>query len=425
MRFQRDDGQTIRKVVLVGPRTRRTVDVRRDYPELAEAEFSTAIESDEDVRMVDGAMTWGHGYGSTAERAMTATAATTWYLAEGATHSGLDLFYLVQNPGTRATTVGVTYLRPAPAPPIEVTSRSAASRFTIWVNQEAVRIGRPELGAADVSAIVTSLDGAPIYVERALYKSGAAGTFSAGHEGAGITSPQLEWFLAEGSTGPSFDTFVLIANPGTVEAIADVTFLMPDGTTIVTEKRIHSEPVQRLDRFRGRDRCRTGHPVEHGRLDDRARQERRARGGRARVVVAGIAGNMARGPRQRHVRPDVDALAAGRGRIGRCECHRDLRARGQHVTARRPGAGRAPLEDGTTAVGTYGIGRNSRLNVNPQVDAAFSPLTPGRRYAVLVESSGPTPVELVVERAMYNDAGAEHWAAGSNALATPLSATPQ
>lgn len=426
MRFQRDDGQTIRKVVLVGPRTRRTVDVRRDYPELAEAEFSTAIESDEDV-VVDRAMTWGHGYGSTAERAMTATAATTWYLAEGATHSGLDLFYLVQNPGTRATTVGVTYLRPAPAPPIEVTYQvPAASRFTIWVNQEAVRMGRPELGAADVSAIVTSLDGAPIYVERALYKSGAAGTFSAGHEGAGITSPQLEWFLAEGSTGPYFDTFVLIANPGTVEAIADVTFLMPDGTTIVTEKRI--PPASRYNvwiDFEGAT------DAERAILSNTAVSTTvRVRNGVPVVVERALwwPGSPATW-HEAHASAASDRtstrwlLAEGEsGGVNATETYVLVANTSPH-----DGQVRVTLlfEDGTTAVGTYGIGRNSRLNVNPQVDAAFSSLTPGRRYAVLVESSGPTPVELVVERAMYNDAGAEHWAAGSNALATPLSRTPQ
>ena len=32
---------------------------------------------------------------------------TTWYLAEGATHSGFDLFYLLENPGDTQAEVKV------------------------------------------------------------------------------------------------------------------------------------------------------------------------------------------------------------------------------------------------------------------------------------------------------------------------------
>jgi hypothetical protein len=42
---------------------------------------------------------------------------------------------------------------------------------------------------------------------------------------------------------------------------------------------------------------------------------------------------------------------------------------------------------------------------------------------VLIEGSGPTPSQepqLVVERAMYSNAGSTFWAAGANALGTPI-----
>jgi hypothetical protein len=38
----------------------------------------------------------------------------------------------------------------------------------------------------------------------------------------------------------------------------------------------------------------------------------------------------------------------------------------------------------------------------------------------MVESVGPTPAQIVVERAIYENAGGVRWAAGSNALATRL-----
>ena len=48
------------------------------------------------------------------------------------------------------------------------------------------------------------------------------------------------------------------------------------------------------------------------------------------------------------------------------------------------------------------------------------PVTVGGRYGVLVESSGASPVQIVVESASYRNASGVTWAAGSNAMATPL-----
>ena len=60
------------------------------------AEFATAIDADEAL-VVDRTMRWSHGgpdagYGAHTERGVLAPA-PVWYLAEGATHSGFDLFY--------------------------------------------------------------------------------------------------------------------------------------------------------------------------------------------------------------------------------------------------------------------------------------------------------------------------------------------
>ena len=60
---------------------------------------------------------------------------------------------------------------------------------------------------------------------------------------------------------------------------------------------------------------------------------------------------------------------------------------------------------------------NSRTNV--AVSSAF-PEAVGRRFGAVVEAVGPTPVQIVVERAMYNDAGGVTWAAGTSALGTKL-----
>jgi hypothetical protein len=65
----------------------------------------------------------------------------------------------------------------------------------------------------------------------------------------------------------------------------------------------------------------------------------------------------------------------------------------------------------------FAVAATSRLTVD--VYAAF-PEAIGREFGALVESVGAAPAQIVVERAMYNDAGGVFWAAGSNQLAARL-----
>jgi hypothetical protein len=75
------------------------------------------------------------------------------------------------------------------------------------------------------------------------------------------------------------------------------------------------------------------------------------------------------------------------------------------------------FEDGTTAERAFPLAANSRTNVN--VEAEF-PASSNRRYGAIIDSLGASPAQLVVERAMYSNAGGVVWAAGTNALATKL-----
>jgi hypothetical protein len=190
--------------------------------------FSTVIESEKRLA-VERTMTWGGGlgagYGSHAERAVTGPA-STWYFAEGATHGGFDLFYLLQNPGSVTATATITYLLPAPrAPIVRAYTLLPNSRRTIYVDQE------PGLDATDVSAEIAA--DRPIFAERAMYMTSGGQPFGAGTASAGITAPALQWFIAEGATGSFFDLFILIGNPSIGTAAVDITYLLPDGTTVV------------------------------------------------------------------------------------------------------------------------------------------------------------------------------------------------
>ena len=59
----------------------------------------------------------------------------------------------------------------------------------------------------------------------------------------------------------------------------------------------------------------------------------------------------------------------------------------------------------------------SRFNVDV---SSFGAAVANTRMGALVESVGTSPAAIVVERAMYTNAGGRVWAAGTNALATRL-----
>jgi hypothetical protein len=204
---------------------------------LISAPFSTLIESDVPV-VADRTVTWAGGaaYGSHTETAVLQPA-TTWYLAEGATGGGFDLFYLLQNSNDAAVSVEVTYLRPLGLPPLVKTYPvGGKTRVTIPVDAEEFPGNPPApLGATDVSAKIVSTGG-PIIVERAMYYSApGAPVYAAGHESAGVPEvagqTRRQWFFAEGATGTFFDTYILLANPGTTPATVTATYMLPDGTT--------------------------------------------------------------------------------------------------------------------------------------------------------------------------------------------------
>ena len=212
LNFDLPGGAVTWRTVQVPPLTRVTVDPKI-LPGLATAEFSTHADSN-GVLVLDRTMSWdtATGYGAHAETSVL-TPAVTWYLAEGATHSGFDLFYLLQNPTPQAAEVRVRFLRPSGAPLEKTYTLVPYSRTNIWVDVEPFEGLGAALANADVSAIIESTNRVPIIVERAMYLTQPGQFFAAGHESAGVTAPATRWFLAEGATGPFFDLFVLIANP--------------------------------------------------------------------------------------------------------------------------------------------------------------------------------------------------------------------
>ena len=75
------------------------------------------------------------------------------------------------------------------------------------------------------------------------------------------------------------------------------------------------------------------------------------------------------------------------------------------------------FDDGASVHKTFALAATSRFNVDIRQEF---PTALDRRFGALIESQGPTPVQLVVERSMYWHALGQLWAAGTNALATRL-----
>jgi hypothetical protein len=401
-------GAAITRFVRVAPRSRLTVDAGDVAPRGTPAAFSLVVDSSAEVA-VDRLMTWdAGGYGSHAETGRPAPAAR-WYLAEGATHSSFDLFYLVQNPGATTARVEVVYRRPSPLAPVTRTyDVPPRARFNIWVNQEG-----PELAATDVSAVITSLGGQPIVVERAMYHSSPARLFDAGHESAGIVTPATTWFLAEGATGPYFDLFVLVANPGTTAAAIQARFLLPDGRVVT-----RSHMVAASSRFN------IWVDFEDPALANTAVSTTVTSTNGVPIVVEramwwpGPAATWHEAHNSAGATQAGTRWALGEGEVGGASDTETYVLVAN--TSTFAGQARVTLlfEDGALPVSrTYNLPPTSRTNVAVGMDF---PAAAGRRFGVLVEGLGATPAQIVVEEAIYSDSGGVPWAAGANQLATRL-----
>ncbi len=93
------------------------------------------------------------------------------------------------------------------------------------------------------STRVEALAGARVIVERAMYWDGGAFNWIGGHNSTGTRSTATTWYLAEGYTGGSFDEWVLLQNPGNNSAECQVTFMKPDGSTVL--QNITIDPTSR------------------------------------------------------------------------------------------------------------------------------------------------------------------------------------
>ena len=276
---------------------------------------------------------------------------------EGATGGPFDLFYLIQNPNPTAVTVTVSYLRPAPLPPIEKSYLvPAASRANIHVDRE-------ELPAGSGQRLLEAPTSRPagrhpaIVVERAMYLSRPDQPFAAGHSSAGVTAPATSWYLAEGATGGFFDLFILIANPSATEAVVEARYLTATGRTLTKTYPVAANSRRTIfvdgEQF----------PGEGAALSDAAVSASLTSTNAVPIVVEGAMwwaqANWYEAHNRRRARPRRHALGVADGEVGGTDGPRHTSF---SPTPHGPGSVRVTVcfEDGSSAARIFAVAASSR-----------------------------------------------------------------
>ncbi len=155
----------------------------------------------------------------------------TYTLAEGAT-GPFTLDLSLANASDREARIAITYLLPTGAPVVDRRTLPALSRTSIRVND------LPGLADTSVSTLIESLDTLPLAIERTMTWGGGEG----GHL-AGAGQPNTSWYFAEGAQG-YFDTYLLLANTGPIDAVVDVQFLTEQGDVVTARRTVRAQSRQ-------------------------------------------------------------------------------------------------------------------------------------------------------------------------------------
>jgi len=218
MTYMMDNGTTKDQSFTVQPNSRYTVAVD-EVPGMDAAQFSTRVVASKPV-IVERSMYFDYkgikeGHNSTA----TSELKPDWYFAEGYTGGKFDTYFLVMNPNDAAADAKITLMSPDGQSADVAIPIAGHARKTLYVNEV------PGWNNREFSAVVHS--NVPVAAERAMYfvYNGITG----GHDAMGCSAPSKTFYLAEGYTGPGFDSYVLLLNPNATAATANVRFMLNGG----------------------------------------------------------------------------------------------------------------------------------------------------------------------------------------------------
>jgi len=136
-----------------------------------------------------------------------------WYFAEGYTGPGFQEYLCIANPDSAGAPISVTCFFNGGGARQERYVVPARSRFTIDVNRV--------VGANREVSILVDSSTKHLVLERPVYFSYQGGP-TGGHTVSAAGAPSRTWYFAEGYTGPGFDEYLCVLNPG--DAPAGLTF---------------------------------------------------------------------------------------------------------------------------------------------------------------------------------------------------------
>jgi len=219
--FMKPDGSVYSQVFPVGAKSRATVYVD-SAPDMDNTNVSLSLRSNLPV-VAERSMYFGYNdiNGGHAKPGVSELS-DTWYFAEGYTGGGFDEYILVLNPHNTDTVFALDFMLPDGSFYTEAYEARANSRIT--VNVDAVP------GMSDTNVSVRVRADHPVVAERSMYFGYPE--CPGGHVSPGTTEPGILRFFAEGNTSDSYDTYLLLMNPGDIEVPVVVTFCKPSGEQI-------------------------------------------------------------------------------------------------------------------------------------------------------------------------------------------------
>lgn len=222
-----DSGPRSGPIFAVGPQQRRSVRV----DDTVDTYHVSTLVTSTGAAVIAERATYASGEGRTGATASPGArfTASEWFLAEGATSGPFETWILIANPSDSQQAQARVEL---------MTQSGVAQQVELVVPPRSRRTVRADdyVDSYDVSTRVTST-GATVVAERAMYLS-ASSLGSGAASGEGVTSPGAEWFAVEGATAGGFETWVLIANPGSTTVQVNVQFLSTGGIAASTSRSI-------------------------------------------------------------------------------------------------------------------------------------------------------------------------------------------
>jgi hypothetical protein len=393
--YLKDAGTPVVQQLVLPAHSRTTVRVD-EVPGMEAATFSTVVDSTSGLPFaVERTQRWDStGYGAATEKASDGPN-LTWYFAEGS-QGYFQTYLLLGNPSGENNEVTVRFLLEGGPAVTRVIALAPRSRLTL----DAGTI--PELINRSFGTVVTFTQ--PGVAERAMYFGERL--FEGGTAAAGVNAPATTWFHAEGATGPFFTSFLLLANPGNDDANVTVTYLRSSGEPVTVQKVVPA--LGRLTTnlaFESPDLINAA--IATRVVSDRPIVSERA------MYWPGPAEQWYESHGSFGVTSSASTWALAEGRVGGAADDQTFILLANEADTAASVEITYYRTNGTMVTKPYAVPAASRLTV--YVNAEVPELV-NESFSALVSGDQP----IVVERAVYSNAGGVTWAAGANATGTPI-----